>query len=78
MQQSQDPEEALVRYGANELAVLREGAFVRCAVTSKPIWLPELRYWNVALQEAYIDAAAATQRWRELNGHDRSKDGEGE
>ncbi len=59
--------EALLRYKPNELEVVSDGSFVRCAVTGKPIPLASLRYWNVALQEAYCDAQTALQRWQELN-----------
>lgn len=58
--------EAKLRYGDNEVTILRQGLFVRCAVTGERILLDDLRYWNVDLQEAYRGAAEATQRWKEL------------
>ncbi|MCE2891711.1 MAG: DUF2093 domain-containing protein [Hyphomonadaceae bacterium] len=57
---------AQVHYGTPELTILRPGKFVRCAVTGKPITLEDLRYWSVELQEAYVDAAAATTRWKQI------------
>lgn len=51
--------EAVIEYRDAEFAVLKPGAFVRCAVTGVKIPLPALRYWNVDKQEAYADAAAA-------------------
>ncbi|MEZ5827281.1 MAG: DUF2093 domain-containing protein [Hyphomicrobiales bacterium] len=57
--------EAKLKYLDGEVQVLTPGEFVRCAVTGKPIPLDELRYWSVALQEAYIDAAASLKRYRE-------------
>lgn len=57
---------AVVRYGPNEMEVVREGRFVRCAVTGAIIPLEELRYWNVRLQEAYASPEIALQRWRDL------------
>lgn len=57
---------AVVRYKANELEVLRQGRFVRCAVTQQVIPLEELRYWNVELQEAYASPEAAVERWRSV------------
>ena len=39
--------------------MLRPGAYVRCAITGRPIPLDELVYWNVERQEAYVDAASA-------------------
>jgi hypothetical protein len=59
--------EAKVRYGDNEFTIVRQGLFVRCAVTGEPITLDDLRYWNVDLQEAYRGPAEALQRWKQLN-----------
>jgi hypothetical protein len=39
---------------------------VRCAVTGKAIPLDELRYWSVARQEAYADAAISLAREMQL------------
>jgi hypothetical protein len=58
--------EAKVRYGDNEITILRQGLYVRCAVTDEPIPLDQLRYWNVDLQEAYRGPAEATQRWKQI------------
>ena len=54
--------EASVDYLDGEFRILRPGAFVRCAVTGVPIPLDELRYWNVALQEAYSSPEAKLVR----------------
>lgn len=54
--------EARVRYADADFQILSPGDFVRCAVTGKPIALADLRYWSVARQEAYIDAAASLSR----------------
>jgi hypothetical protein len=35
-------------------------------VTGETIALNNLRYWSAELQEAYLDANAATARWREV------------
>jgi hypothetical protein len=59
--------EALLRYEDNEFTILRQGLFVRCAVSGARIRLDELRYWNVDLQEAYRGPQEALKRWRELN-----------
>jgi len=58
-------DEAKLRYGNGDFDVLSPGAFVRCAVTGQPIPLDELRYWSVALQEAYATPEASLQRHRE-------------
>ena len=54
-----------MRYLDGDYQVLVPGAFVRCAVTGLDIPLDEVKYWSVARQEAYIDAAAALKRYRE-------------
>lgn len=54
--------EAKLRYLDADFEVLRQGTFVRCAVTGEAISLRSLRYWSVDLQEAYVDAAAANKR----------------
>ncbi len=53
------PAEATLRYMDGDYVVLKQGTFVRCAITGKPIPLDELFYWSVDRQEAYIDASAA-------------------
>ena len=53
--------EAQLRYGENEVTILRQGLYVVCAVSGARIPLDELRYWSVDLQEAYRGAAEATQ-----------------
>jgi len=59
--------EAKLRYGDNDIEIVRQGLFVRCAVSGERIPLDALRYWSVDLQEAYRGPAEALQRWRELN-----------
>ncbi len=48
--------EAKLRYLDADFQVLKEGDYVRCAVTGDPISLDNLRYWNVDRQEAYKSA----------------------
>lgn len=54
--------EAVVQYLDSNLRVLKPGAFVRCAVTGEAIALDELKYWSVALQEAYASPEAVMMR----------------
>jgi hypothetical protein len=54
--------EASLHYLDGEFRVVRPGTFVRCAVTGAPIPLDELRYWNVAAQEAYATPEAKLKR----------------
>jgi hypothetical protein len=58
--------EAKIRYLDSDFQVISPGSFVRCAVTGQTIPLDELRYWNVARQEAYIDVKASLKREMEL------------
>lgn len=51
--------EARLRYLPGDFQVMVSGSFVRCAVTGMPIPLDTLKYWSVARQEAYVDAAAS-------------------
>jgi len=53
------PSEASVRFLDGDYVVLKQGSFVRCAITGRPIPLDELSYWSVDRQEAYADAQAA-------------------
>ncbi len=57
--------EARLRYLDGDFQVLVPGAFVRCAITGLDIPLDELKYWSVAQQEPYVDAAAALRRFQE-------------
>ena len=53
------PSEASVRYLDGDYVVLKQGTFVRCAISGKPIPLEELHYWSVDRQEPYADAITA-------------------
>ncbi len=50
---------AKLHYMAGTFRILSPGDHVVCAVTGLPIPLQELRYWSVARQEPYADAAAS-------------------
>jgi hypothetical protein len=54
--------EAQVEYLDGDFRVRRPGGYVRCAVTSEPIPLEELRYWSVDRQEAYASPEAVLER----------------
>ena len=53
--------EAKVKYLDGDFIIEVPGTHVFCAVNGKPILMEMLRYWNVDLQEPYIDAAASLQ-----------------
>jgi hypothetical protein len=55
---------ARVHYLPGTLRLLSDGDHVICAVTGVRIPLSELRYWSVARQEAYVDAAASLEAER--------------
>ncbi len=48
--------EAKLRYLDHEFEVLKEGEFVRCAVSGDPVRLDGLRYWSVDKQTAFKSA----------------------
>ena len=48
--------EAKLRYLDHEYEVITPGDFVRCAVTSDPIRIENLRYWSVAKQVPFKSA----------------------
>ena len=50
---------ARVHFLPGTFRVLSDGDHVVCAVTGEQILLHELKYWSVARQEAYVDAAAS-------------------
>ncbi|MGE0830315.1 MAG: DUF2093 domain-containing protein [Hyphomonadaceae bacterium] len=60
--------EALLRYEDNEFTILRQGLYVKCAVSGVRIPLDELRYWSVDRQEPYRGPEEALARYRELGG----------
>lgn len=55
---------ARIHYTDGTFRLIDGGDHVLCAVTGKPILLEELRYWSVARQEAYADAAASFEAER--------------
>ncbi len=54
--------EARIRYLDADFQVISPGAYVTCAVTGGHIPLDELKYWSIARQEAYVDAASSLKR----------------
>jgi len=52
---------AKLHYSDGTFRLVSDGDHVLCAVTGKQIRLEELRYWSVARQEAYVDAAASLE-----------------
>ena len=52
---------AKVHYTDGTFRLVSDGDHVLCAVTGREIALEELRYWSIARQEAYVDAAASLE-----------------
>lgn len=50
---------ARLQYLPSTFRMISDGDHVLCAVTGVAIPLHELRYWSVARQEPYVDAAAS-------------------
>ncbi len=50
----------------NYFDILEEGDYVLCAVSGKEIFLKDLNYWNVDLQEAYFSAQEANERFESI------------
>lgn len=60
--------EAQIRYLDADYTIVRPGAYVRCAITGRPILLQDLRYWSVERQEPYLDAETALEAYRRYEG----------
>lgn len=45
--------EAQLHYLPGDFRIIKQGQYVRCAISNKRIDLEDLRYWNVERQEAY-------------------------
>ena len=52
---------AKVRYLDGTFRLISDGDHVTCAITGAKIPLDQLRYWSVARQQAYADAAASVE-----------------
>ena len=65
--------EARIQYLDGTFRILSAGDHVRCAVTGAVIPLDELRYWSVARQEAYADAAASLAAERQAAARGRAR-----
>jgi hypothetical protein len=53
--------EAKIKYLDGDYQIVMNGAYVVCAMTGQQIPIDELRYWSVARQEAYADAASSLE-----------------
>ena len=53
---------AKLKYLPNKFEILEEGDHVICAVSQKKIYLDQLTYWNVELQEPYFSYKEASEK----------------
>jgi|TARA_B110000967_G_C18779734_1_gene507630 hypothetical protein len=58
---------AILNYKANTFDIIEDGDHVVCAISQKKIYLENLNYWNVDLQEAYYSPVEANIKYKELN-----------
>jgi len=58
---------AKLKYKHNTFEVIEDGDYVVCAISGKEIFLKDLTYWNVELQEAYFSSKEANDRYEELS-----------
>ncbi len=58
--------EAQIEYLDGDYRIIKQGTYVRCAVTAMPVPLDDLRYWSVKRQEAYFGPEAVMQRMNQL------------
>ena len=57
---------ARIKYLPNNFEIIEEGDHVICAVSGKKIFLDNLNYWNVELQEPYFSYIEASQKREKL------------
>lgn len=57
---------ALLKYLPNSFEIIENGDYVICSVSKKKIYLNQLNYWNVSLQEAYYSPIEANIRYNQL------------
>ena len=55
---------AVLKYKPNNFDILEEGDHVICSVSKKIIYIQNLNYWNVDLQEAYFSPKEANERFK--------------
>ena len=58
---------AKLKYLANNFQIIEPGDYVECAISGKKIYLDNLNYWNVELQEPYFSYEEAFEKREKLN-----------
>lgn len=62
-----DEQEAQLIYAGGDYQIVKNGSYVRCAVTGQKIPLNDLHYWSIERQEPYADCRISYER--ELESH---------
>ena len=57
---------AKLKYLPNKFEIIEPGDHVICAVSKQKVYLQNLNYWNVELQEAYFSPKEVKERYEEL------------
>ena len=57
---------AKIKYLPNNFQIIENGDYVICAVSGKKIFIENLNYWNVELQEAYYSYKEAFKKREKL------------
>ena len=53
---------AKIKYLSNNFEIIEDGDHVICAISQKKIFIENLNYWNVDLQEAYYSYKEASMK----------------
>jgi len=56
--------EAKLKYKQGNYEIISEGDYVLCAVSGKRIFLTDLKYWNVELQEPYFSPLEVAEKFQ--------------
>lgn len=55
---------AKIKYNHGSYEIIEEGDYVICAVSKKKIFLKDLKYWNVEIQEPYFSPIEVAQKYQ--------------
>lgn len=56
--------EAKIKYNHGSYEIIEEGDYVICAVSKKKIFLKDLKYWNVEIQEPYFSPIEVAKKYQ--------------
>ena len=57
---------AKLKYLPNKFEIIEPGDHVICAISKQKVYLQNLNYWNVELQEAYFSPLEVKKRFEKL------------